>query len=282
MCIDCPDTNRRTLLTASAAVALLSTPAFAQTGAAEEIVLRDGDVDVSGLVFRAQRRHRPIILAAHGNPGFDPDYAAFCRRIAGGGFNVVALDWPAGGPPFPQDQAARAEWVRNTVGSSAFWERGAARYSLALEWCRRQRVGDDRRVFGFGICGGGVVLANCLLMAPAMSGLVLFHAAARMHVDKNAATPMRDIIDLAAAVNCPVQGHYGVLDPVARIDDAREYESALLAAGKTADFHYYPGAGHGFVLDGAPFDASSNFGYVPLASEQAISRAQAFVASASS
>jgi dienelactone hydrolase len=282
MCIDCPDANRRTLLTASAALALLATPAFAEIANAEPIMLRDGDVGVPGLVFRAQRRNRPIVLAAHGNPGFDADYVAFCHRIADNDLNVVALDWPAGGPPFPQDQDARPEWVRNTVGSSAFWERGAARYSLALEWLRHARIGNPRRVFGFGVCGGGVVLSNRFQMAPEMSGLVLFHAAARMRVDKNAATPMRDMIDLVSAVNCPVQGHYGVLDPVARVDDARDYESALLAAGKTADFHYYPGAGHGFVLDGAPFDPSNSFGYVRLASEQAVARALAFVASARS
>jgi carboxymethylenebutenolidase len=46
-----------------------------------------------------------------------------------------------------------------------------------------------------------------------------------------------------------VLGLYGEADQGIKVEQVKEMESALKAAGKTAEFHIYPGAPHGFHAD---------------------------------
>ena len=50
----------------------------------------------------------------------------------------------------------------------------------------------------------------------------------------------------------PVLGLYGEDDTGITPDQVKQMEAALKAAGKTAEFHEYPGAPHGFVADYRP------------------------------
>jgi carboxymethylenebutenolidase len=49
-----------------------------------------------------------------------------------------------------------------------------------------------------------------------------------------------------------VLGLYGEADQGIPVDTVRKMEDALKAAGKTAEFHIYPGAPHGFHADYRP------------------------------
>jgi carboxymethylenebutenolidase len=66
--------------------------------------------------------------------------------------------------------------------------------------------------------------------------------------DKNDAAP-KSSIELAPEVKEPVLGLYGEADTVVPPDQVKQMEEALKAAHKTAEFHTYPGAPHGFVAD---------------------------------
>ena len=59
----------------------------------------------------------------------------------------------------------------------------------------------------------------------------------------------KNSIDLAPEVKEPVLGLYGEADAGIPPDQVHQMEAALKAAGKTAEFHEYPGAPHGFVAD---------------------------------
>ena len=281
MCIDdCSNTSRRDVLASAAALALASTErAEAQTNPiGEPVSFSSGAAAVQAMLFRAQgRRRRPLVLMAHGNPGFDADYQAFCARVASANHTVLAVDWTAGGPPYPDDDAARQEWRRNTIGSDAFWDMGARNIAAGLAWAAQRRIAEADRPLAVGICGGGVVLGHWSAGGAPLARLVLFHAAARLQAERSATTPARDLVDLAAQIATPVQAHYGMLDQYARASDGRAFEAALAQDGAQPEFYYYPDAGHGFVLDGAAFDPDSNFGYVPFASQQAVSRALRFL-----
>jgi carboxymethylenebutenolidase len=50
----------------------------------------------------------------------------------------------------------------------------------------------------------------------------------------------------------PVLGLYGEADTGIPPDQVKQMEAALKAAGKTAEFHEYSGAPHGFVADYRP------------------------------
>jgi carboxymethylenebutenolidase len=59
-------------------------------------------------------------------------------------------------------------------------------------------------------------------------------------------------LDIASQINAPVLGLYGEEDLGIPVADVREMESALKAAGKTAEFVIYPGAPHAFFADYRP------------------------------
>ena len=54
---------------------------------------------------------------------------------------------------------------------------------------------------------------------------------------------------LAAEMKAPVLGLYGEADQGISVAQVKAMEAALKAAGKTAEFHIYPGAPHGFHAD---------------------------------
>jgi carboxymethylenebutenolidase len=59
----------------------------------------------------------------------------------------------------------------------------------------------------------------------------------------------KNSIELAAEVKEPVLGLYGADDAGIKVEQVNEMQAALKDAGKTAEFHIYPGAPHGFFAD---------------------------------
>ena len=66
--------------------------------------------------------------------------------------------------------------------------------------------------------------------------------------DRSDAAP-KSAIDLAPEIKEPVLGLYGAEDTGIKVEQVNAMEAALKADGKTAEFHIYPGAPHGFVAD---------------------------------
>jgi carboxymethylenebutenolidase len=59
-------------------------------------------------------------------------------------------------------------------------------------------------------------------------------------------------LDVITQINAPLLGLYGEADLGIPVADVREMETALKAAGKTAEFVVYPGAPHAFFADYRP------------------------------
>ena len=59
-------------------------------------------------------------------------------------------------------------------------------------------------------------------------------------------------LGLVARIGAPVLGLYGGADLGIPVEDVKEMEAALKAAGKTAEFVIYPGAPHAFFADYRP------------------------------
>jgi carboxymethylenebutenolidase len=60
------------------------------------------------------------------------------------------------------------------------------------------------------------------------------------------------VLATAKDIKAPVLGLYGAEDAGIPVDQVKQMEAALKAAGKTADFKIYPGAPHGFHADYRP------------------------------
>ena len=116
-----------------------------------------------------------------------------------------------------------------------------------VAWAKSQG-GDTGRLGIMGFCRGGRTVWHYSTHNPNLKAGVAFYGSL---VDKNDAAP-KSSVELAADVKEPVLGLYGEADTGITPDQVKQMEDALKAAGKTAEFHEYPGAPHGFVADYRP------------------------------
>ena len=79
--------------------------------------------------------------------------------------------------------------------------------------------------------------------APAFNGATLLQNI--QNVPKNA-------LSRVSEVKIPVLGLYGEADAGIKVEQIKDMEAKLKAAGKTAEFKIYPGAPHGFHADYRP------------------------------
>jgi carboxymethylenebutenolidase len=116
-----------------------------------------------------------------------------------------------------------------------------------VAWAKSQG-GDTNKLSIIGFCRGGRNVWHYSTHNPNLKAGVAFYGTL---IDKSDAAP-KSSIDLAAEVKEPVLGLYGEADTGITPDQVKQMEAALKAAGKTAEFHEYPGAPHGFVADYRP------------------------------
>ena len=114
-----------------------------------------------------------------------------------------------------------------------------------VAWAKSQG-GDTSRLGIIGFCRGGRTVWHYSTHNPNLKAGVAFYGSL---VDKNDAAP-KSSIDLAPEVKEPVLGLYGEAGTGIPPDQVKQMEAE--AAGKTAEFHEYPGAPHGFVADYRP------------------------------
>jgi len=114
-------------------------------------------------------------------------------------------------------------------------------------WAKSQG-GDGNRLGIMGFCRGGRNVWHYSTHNPDLKAGVAFYGTL---VDKSDGVP-KSSIELAPDVKEPVLGLYGAEDAGIKVDQVETMEAALKAAGKTAEFHIYPGAPHGFHADYRP------------------------------
>jgi carboxymethylenebutenolidase len=116
-----------------------------------------------------------------------------------------------------------------------------------VAWAKSQG-GDTSRLGIMGFCRGGRNVWHYSAHNPNLKAGVAFYGPL---ADKSDAAP-KSSIELAPEVSEPVLGLYGAEDTGIKVEQVNQMEAALKAAGKTAEFHEYPGAPHGFVADYRP------------------------------
>jgi carboxymethylenebutenolidase len=113
-----------------------------------------------------------------------------------------------------------------------------------VAWAKSQG-GDGNRLGIMGFCRGGRNVWHYSAHNLDLKAGVAFYGPL---VDKSDAAP-KSSIELAPEVKEPVLGLYGAEDTGIKVEQVNAMEAALKAAGKTAEFHIYPGAPHSFVAD---------------------------------
>ena len=117
-----------------------------------------------------------------------------------------------------------------------------------VAWAKSQG-GDGNRLGIMGFCRGGRTVWLYSTHNPDLkAGVAFYGSLADAHSD---AMP-QNALDLASQVKEPVLGLYGADDAGIKVEQVKAMEEKLKSAGKTTEFHIYPGAPHGFHADYRP------------------------------
>lgn len=116
--------------------------------------------------------------------------------------------------------------------------------AAAAAWAESQG-GDGGRLAVMGFCRGGRNVWHYSPHNPKLRAGVAFYGSI---TDKSAAAP-KSTVELTGDIKEPVLGLYGEADAGIKVADVKAMEAALKTDGKTAEFHFYPGAPHGFEAD---------------------------------
>lgn len=115
-------------------------------------------------------------------------------------------------------------------------------------WAKEQG-GDGNRLGIIGFCRGGRSVWEYAAHNGQLKAAVAFYGP--LIDSPNPAWP-KSPLQLAADMKAPVLGLYGAEDQGIKPEQVEQMKAALAAAGKTAQFHIFPGAPHGFHADYRP------------------------------
>src|SRR5262245_51886042 len=282
MCFDCEETLTRRSLIAGTAAALASAaiqgkafstrspdrPAIDDPEVLhEKVTFPDGGETRKGFLTRPKSGgRRPAVLLMQGNPGVPEWLQNTAARLTQAGFVALVVELA---PNKPED--APNDWYIGNVPDR--WASAALlagiRYLKTLSYVKDGGVG----IVGF--CFGGRKALMLAAQSSDVRAAVSFYGAIVDH-KRNAADARPDVMEIAASLRTPVQGHYGRLDSVAVADDARKFEKVLEGRKIPCEFFYYEGAGHGFY--GNDWDEQTpEFGFNADAARRAHERMVAFL-----
>jgi carboxymethylenebutenolidase len=282
MCFDCDEPlTRRSLIAgtaAAAASAALQGRAFASL-APERAAIDDPDVVHGKVTFPGEGEtlegfltrprsggRRPAILLMQGNPGFPEWLQNTAARLTQVGYVALVVEFA---PKKPEDTPN--DWYIGNVPDR--WATAALlagiRHVKTLPYVKEGGVG----IVGF--CFGGRKALMLATQSSDVRAAVSFYGPIVDH-KRNTADPRPDVMEIAAALKTPVQGHYGTLDSVAVADDARRFEQVLESRKIPCEFFFYAGAGHGFYGNDWN-EQTPEFGFNAAAARRAHERMIAFL-----
>jgi carboxymethylenebutenolidase len=193
----------------------------------------------------------PGLIVIHEWWGLNDNIKAMTRRLAGEGYNVLAVDLYKG-------QVADNPDAAKKLASQAMADRdgGMAILRAADDFLKKQGA---TKVGVIGWCfGGGWSLAAAIDMPQGIDAAVMYYG-----------QPEKDHERLAK-LHAPLIGFFGADDKSIPPAAVHEMESALKQQGKSVEVHIYDGAGHAFANP-------SGTAYRPAAADDAWQRTVAFL-----
>ena len=183
----------------------------------------------------------PVVLVIPGIYGMEEYNKDVTRRFAKEGFLGITFEPYAreGGVLHLSDAAAVRKVVDPVPDARVMGDLEAI-----LAYVRQHQAARPDRVGVTGFSRGGMYTFLFAAQSREVKAIALWYGQVR--VPKTPGVRTAGPLDIAAQINSPVLGLYGEADTGIPVADVKEMEVALKAAGKTAEFVFYPGAPHGF------------------------------------
>jgi carboxymethylenebutenolidase len=186
------------------------------------------------------------VVVIHHMPGYDDATKEIARNFAFHGYNAIMpnLYWRDAPGASPDDAAATARAKGGVPDDRLVGDVAGAMAHLKGLSNANGKIGT------IGYCSGGrqSFLAGVSLDLDAAVDCY----GAFVVGEARAGTTMVPIVDKTPSLSCPLLGLFGTEDQYPSPAQVTELEEALKAAGKTYEFHSYPGAGHAFFSVNRP------------------------------
>ncbi len=253
-----PPLSRRGFMTSSAAAAAGYTLAAGPVRAdaiktdTNGLTVGDGKVKVAGgdmpvyFAKPANVANPPVILVCMEIFGLHEYIKDVTRRLGHLGALAIAPDYyfRAGTDLTKIDDIQKILPIVNKKPDAELY----ADLDATVDWAKSQG-GDSGRLGIMGFCRGGRTVWLYSTHNPNLKAGVAFYGT--LADPENDVWP-KNALSLASEVKEPVLGLYGAEDTGIKVEQVKDMEARLKAAGKTAEFHIYDGAPHGFHADYRP------------------------------
>jgi carboxymethylenebutenolidase len=188
------------------------------------------------------------VVVIHHMPGYDEQTKEITRTFAAHGYHAICPNlYSREAPRASPDDAAAAARARGGVPDERLVGDvgGAAAYLRGLPT-------SNGKVGTIGYCSGGrqSFLAACSL--PLDAAVDCYGAFVTGTPPEGYPLQVGPIAHLAPSLSCPLLGLFGEEDAHPSPDQVAELDKVLTEAGKTHEFHSYPGAGHAFFAVNRP------------------------------
>jgi carboxymethylenebutenolidase len=203
----------------------------------EMVQYKSGDKMIPAYFSRFTKNNNlPGVLVIHEVFGLNDHIKSICNRLAVEGYAALAPDlFVRAATPPPKDASDMA--ALRKAASSIPNEVAIKDMQAGLDHLKTIK-GMRHRFASIGFCMGGGYSYQIATHTKDLSGAVIFYG--------------RTPLELVPQVSCPLLGSFGELDQGIPPEKVKEFEQALIKAGKTADIKIYPGAKHGFFNDTRP------------------------------
>jgi carboxymethylenebutenolidase len=188
----------------------------------------------------------PGIIAIHEWWGLNDNIKAITRRLAGEGYQVLAVDLYNG--QIAQTPEKATQLVLQVTGNPLGTE---ANITKAYKYLTEEKKAP--KVATIGWCfGGSWSLKTALIFPEELDATVIYYGG-----EVGSATPKE-----LSKLKMPILGIFGAKDDSIPVKTVEKFQSTLDELGKEAKFHIYDNAGHAFANP-------SGQNYVPEAAESA-------------
>jgi carboxymethylenebutenolidase len=191
---------------------------------------------------------RPGVLVIHHLPGWDSSTKEITRRFAAHGYNAICPNlYAREGLEVDPDDAAAAARSKGGVSDEQFvGDAGGAIDAL------RALPNSNGKVGVIGYCSGGRQSFLTAVSLPVDAAVDCYGAFVTGTVPEGFPLKVVPLVDKVPSLGCPLLGLFGAEDQFPNTAHVEELEQALIAQGKTYEFHTYEGAGHAFFSTDRP------------------------------
>jgi len=175
----------------------------------------------------------PGAVVVHEWWGLNLQIREVARRLARQGYVVIVPDLYGG-------QVASDPETAHVLVRGLDEDASLAILESASRWLAADPRSASRRHAVLGFCMGGQLALTAALRDSSCSAVVMFYGTPEPRAER------------LAPLTAPLLGHFGADDQGIAVERVEAFERTLMGAGKVAEIHVYPGAGHAFMNEEQP------------------------------